>query len=149
MQIVPYEKIDGYYLSNHPEFIYVHDENLKGDHLLSGDSKGKDDWKYNSRTEANRYGFITYVSRKYKKFYEFSYMDYIELVYPVEEILLIDFIKNHKDKFFLIDPLGYGELNRYLVFDDVIKPNLYEALKPFDNGMLLWDKLDTRYLTNI
>lgn len=152
MQIVPYEKVDSDYLSNHPEYIYVHNENLCSSHLNPKNGRIVEGWGFNDKLEANRYGFITYISR-YKKrtgnyFDEFTFNDYKDLVYPVEERLLIDFIEHNKDKFFLIDPLGYGEIGRYLIFDYIIKPRLYEALKPYDNGMLLWDKLETRYLTN-
>lgn len=154
MNIVPYEPIDGHYLSEQKECIYVHDENMYASHLhFTERNKDAEGWVKNAREGSNRYGFITYVKKNvrgvdFPSYKAFKFGEYYDLVYPVEEILLIDFINKNKDKFFLIDPLGYCLSDKGLTFNYVIKRRLFEVLKPYSNGMLLWGDLESRYLTN-
>lgn len=145
MQIVPYEKVEADYLRNHPEVCYVHNENCHSDHLL-----GKYDIEFGKIP--GKYGFITYPAKnanvRATHDFVFGVGEYMDIIYPMEEELLVNFIKKHPEKYFVVDPLGYGKRFYYPLFDVVIKDRLYKALLQFDNGMLLWGDLDKRYLTS-
>lgn len=116
------------YLRRHPNEIFVFGENLEGEGYLG--SAGL-------RYLPNVYGFIT---KKYPKSgYKSSYkIEEYEEVYKQEIKKLKEFIRNNKDKTFLISKIGSGLANRHKIFENIIEPNIKKDLADFINVRFLW-----------
>lgn len=118
--------ITGEFLEANPNCIFVF-----GDNTIR---KGKGG-AASLRDYTNTYGFIT------KRFPSYDDNDYYGIeeykqIYLDELIKLKEFITKNDDKIFLISPIGSGLANRFGIWDNIIKPNLKNDLKEFNN--ILW-----------
>lgn len=138
MKYQQYFRVDTRYLIDHPNCIYVYDGSY-GRKLPTGISRF---------VLKQVYPFITHILPKSSFCTNglfFTPEAYIDLIYPIEEALLVKKINENPDKTFLIDPLGFF-VNRsaWDVYSTVIQKYLYTKLKNYKNVVLLW-----KGLTNI
>lgn len=129
IDILEQEKfITAEYLQNNTNVIFVF-----GDNTQRIGSGGAAILRY----EPNTYGFITKKFPDYEDSSFYTVEEYRE-VFSKELQLLIDKIENEPDKTFLISKIGAGLANRYNIFEEVIYPQLKEALCYYDNVEFLW-----------
>lgn len=135
MLIIPHFKVTPKYMKDRPNFVYIHDESLYENYFKRG-------WV----NIENRHGFLTHVNSTVaqngkRKFELFKLGYYMDLVYPIEEKLLVNLIEKNQEKIFIVDRLGAETGINYqgFVFDQAIKPRLPKALEKFDNVELLWE----------
>lgn len=126
------------YLKEHPNTIFVYSGSFS--YFLP---------LYLSREVIDRvHPFITHVlpaTRLNRHGLFFTPVAYLKYIYPVEEQLLVQKIKENPDKEFLIDPVGFFlDRNPWDVFSSVIRDKLRDKLRKFNNVTLLWKGITRR-----
>jgi len=121
-------KITREFLRSHSKVIFVF-----GDNLLHKGHGGAAEL----RDEANTYGFITkkYPNNRDSSFYT---PDEYREVFAIQIHQLIEVIKLNPHKLFLISKIGSGLANRHGIWEKVIEPQIFNALKGFTNVLFLW-----------
>jgi hypothetical protein len=115
------------YLRENPDHVFVF-----GDNLLRYGCGGAAALRY----ESNSYGFVTKIKpdNNENSFYKPS--DYYS-IYRQEIIKLIDIVLQNPQKTYLISKLGAGLANKYLIWEQIIEPNIKIDLN-LPNVKFLW-----------
>ena len=138
MKVEPYFIVTTKYLKEHPNTIFVYSGNYS--HYLP---------LYLNREVIDQlHPFMvqvlpsTRLNRDGKFFTPRAYLKYI---YPIEQQLLVQKIKENPDKEFLIDPIGYFMYrNPWDVFSSIINDKLRDKMRKFNNVTLLWGGINRR-----
>ena len=116
------------YLQQHPNEIFVF-----GDNLIRKGVGGAAVLRY----EPNVYGFVTKKKPTHDNSSYYMAKEYLP-VYQAEIKKLVEEIKLHPDKTYLISKLGAGLANRFGIFEHVIESNIRKDLDGLPNVKFLW-----------
>ena len=120
--------IDGQYLIDHPDHIFVFGDNILG--VGYGGAAALRDYE-------NSYGFITKLEPNDKPDSYFRPAEYAA-IYCDQMQLLIQRIRSNPGSTFLISKLGAGLANRYHIWEEIIEPTIKHLLAPYPNVEFLW-----------
>lgn len=120
--------IDGLYLKNNPNHIFVFGDNTIGKGYGGG---------ARFRDHPQAYGFITKKFPNNEDVAFYTPKEY-NTVYQEELKFLIGHIEDNPNLIFLISKLGAGLANKYRIFELVIAPNIKTDLANFPNVEFLW-----------
>lgn len=127
--------VDSKYLAQHPNEILVCDGNFSYAYPRS----------LGRFVEKQIYSFITHILPRTsinRQGQFFTPEAYLNIIYPIEEALLIKTIKNNPNKTFLVNPLGYFVDRRpWDIYSTIISYKLRRKLNRFDNVVFLWKNL--------
>jgi hypothetical protein len=111
------------YLRSNPDSVFVF-----GDNILRRGFGGA----AFLRNEPNTYGVITKKKPTNENDAFYRPEEYLEVYKKEIQKLKIE-IANNPEKTYLISRLGAGLANRFLIFENVIEPNLHKDLGEFGN----------------
>lgn len=123
------------YLKTHPNHILVFGDNTKR-YGTGGMAK--------FRNCPNTYGFITkkVPNMEDESFYK---PEEYSLVYKKEMKKLQKYILDNQDKTFLISPIGSNLANKYGIWEEVIRPNIFKDIDGLNvkNVVMLFERVET------
>ena len=116
------------YVDEHPNVIFVY-----GDNLLHRGRGGAAVLRWHHQS----YGFVTKRRPSWTDD-AFYHPDEYRSVFDQELSRLLDQIRSHPDRIYLISKLGSGLANRYHIYEEIIRPALHQLQQDYPNVYLVY-----------